>query len=68
MFDYEKFKSDIAAAIEKSLRKWAEENGEQFGRNYTYTEIFDEHCDKMAESYKKAAEKYMKHIADFNQS
>ena len=26
MFDYEKFKSDIAAAMEKSLRKWAEEN------------------------------------------
>lgn len=178
MFDYEKFKSDIAAAMEKSLRKWAEENddiyiisldlsrdmtsvgvwantmnyldeqdydasedywyfkyceqewelceafedissymrafteenGEQLGRNYTYTEIFDEHCDKMAESCKKAlevfkgsvnkdfpellitfnineyldddervkvfslvnskkaAEEYMKHIADFNQS
>lgn len=26
MFDYEKFKSDIAVAMEKSLRKWAEEN------------------------------------------
>lgn len=26
MFDYEKFKSDIAAAMEKSLRKWAEKN------------------------------------------
>lgn len=96
--------------ISSYMRAFTEENGEQFGRNYTYTEIFDEHCDKMAESCKKAlevfkgsvnkdfpellitfnineyldddervkvfslvnskkaAEEYMKHIADFNQS
>lgn len=56
MFDYERLKKDIAIAMENLLRKWTEENDEQFtnSETFTYTEAFDAHCDKMIESCKLA--------------
>ena len=37
MFDYERFKNDIAIAMENLLRKWTKENDEQFTNSETFT-------------------------------